>query len=537
MLTVEGCVFFKMKRTIGIICFIFIFLGISHAQGWPKIYSAIHAWGNYVIENYDKGYIILGTKQDYKYGWVIKTDINGNILWDKKIGDGQYIFAPKSIASTNDNGLIIAGTTTKYGNQQDAFILKLNSCGELDWCSDVYTPAISYDLGWRVKPTTDQGYVLLGEFNDLNQNLRTNLFKFDSEGSLLWHQSYLPDSLAFGDDALDVIVDSSGCLISATCYYPDPGQSGGWERFYLIRTDTAGNKLWSVIYGGNSYYHGFPSTSLRSKTGNFYSFGKHNIINSYNENPAIIKVLGDGTQSYCKDIFSNISSGGSGASLWLNDSTFIVACGWAVNMYYAQDVLAKTDTLGNLILSKNLLLTNGINSIYKAFDDKIISIATTCLNGNCEILVYKVNSDLEYDSIYTKPFTYDSLCPHPIVSDTINPDCNLVVNVEEPFTKPESHQMKVFPNPVKEKLTVVFPKYLLIDNPLGPIQSTTIYHQWKSTLLEVYDLSGKKVFAKEVPRSETELLLDVSAWQRGMYVFRLLYNRQEVGNQKVVVKE
>lgn len=68
------------------------------------------------------------------------------------------------------------------------------------------------------------------------------------------------------------------------------------------------------------------------------------------------------------------------------------------------------------------------------------------------------------------------------------------------------------------------------------MQSTTVYHQWKSTLLEVYDLSGKKVFEKEVPRSETELLLDVSNWKRGMYVFRLLYNRQEVGNQKVVVE-
>ena len=41
---------------------------------------------NWVIENYDKGYIILGTKIDYKIGWIIKTDINGNMLWNKKLG-------------------------------------------------------------------------------------------------------------------------------------------------------------------------------------------------------------------------------------------------------------------------------------------------------------------------------------------------------------------------------------------------------------------------------------------------------------------
>jgi len=525
-----------MKRAIGIICFVYIFLEVSHAQGWPRIYNAIHAWGNYVIENYDKGYIILGTKQDYKYGWVIKTDINGNILWDKKIGNGQYIFAPKSIASTNDNGLIIAGTTTKYGNQQDAFMLKLNSCGELDWCSDVYTPAISYDLGWRVKPTTDQGYVLLGEFNDLNQNLRTNLFKFDSEGSLLWHQSYLPDSLAFGDDASDVLADSSGYLITAFCYYPDPGQSGGWERFYLIRTDTAGNKLWSVIYGSENYYHGYPLTSIKNQRGDYYAFGIHDILNSSKAVPAMIKVLENGTSSYNKDIVSDVNAGGIGSANWLNDTILILGGGWGIPNSF-QNAMFKIDTLGNLLKIEYLPATsNGILSTAKTFDNKFVSIVTNCENANCEIYAFKVNSDLEYDSLYTYPYVYDSLCPHPVVSDTINPDCNLVVNVEEPFTKPESHQMKVFPNPVKEKLTVVFPKYLLIDNPAGPVQSTTVYHQWKSTLLEAYDLSGKKVFEKDVPRSETELNLDVSNWRKGMYVFRLLYNSKEVGNQKVVVE-
>jgi hypothetical protein len=32
----------------------------------------------------DPGYLIMGTKVDYKMGWIIKTDINGNVLWKKK---------------------------------------------------------------------------------------------------------------------------------------------------------------------------------------------------------------------------------------------------------------------------------------------------------------------------------------------------------------------------------------------------------------------------------------------------------------------
>ena len=517
---------------IAISCF-FTLTGMT--QEWIKTYAQNYT-ANCIIETYDKGYIILGTRINGKYGCLIKTDINGNVLWNKEIGNGQYLMFVNNIEQTYDNGFVIAGTTTKYGNQQDAYILKLNSCGELEWCSDVYTPNISDDMGWRVKPTTDHGYVLLGYYNDPNPNLRTNLFKFDSEGSLQWHQSYLPDSLAFGDDPSDVLADSSGYLITAFCYYPDPGQGGGWERFYLIRTDTAGNKLWSVIYGGNSYYHGFPSTSLRSKTGNFYSFGTHDIVGYSDEVPSLVKVLHNGVQSYNKDIVSIVYGGGISTANWLNDTILILGGGWG-NIDSCQNRMFKTDTLGNLLKIKYIPATsNGILSTVKTFDNKFVSIVTNCENANCEIYAFKVNSDLEYDSLYTYPYVYDSLCPHPVVSDTINPDCNLVVNVEEPFTKPESHQMKVFPNPVKEKLTVVFPKYLLIDNPAGPVQSTTVYHQWKSTLLEAYDLSGKKVFEKDVPRSETELNLDVSNWRKGMYVFRLLYNGKEVGNQKVVVE-
>jgi len=298
----------------------------SSAQQWIKTYGSGYA-AKWVIEDYDKGYIILGTTINNTYGWIIKTDINGNILWNKKIGNGQYLLAVMNIELTSDNGLVIGGTTSKYGNQQDAFILKLNSCGELEWCSDVYTPTIPDDLGWKAKPTYDNGYILLGELNDPNPNLRTNLFKFDGTGHLLWHQKYLPDSAAFEDDGVDLTIDSSGVLITTDCYYPNPGQSGGWERFYLIKTDTAGVKQWSTIYGATSYYYGSPLASVECSTGSYYSFGWHDVLNSSNSVPAMIKVLNNGTPSYNKDIISDVGIGGIATATWLNDTTLILGGG------------------------------------------------------------------------------------------------------------------------------------------------------------------------------------------------------------------
>jgi hypothetical protein len=506
------------------------------AQQWIKTYGPGYE-AKWVIEYYDKGYVILGTKSSNAgYCWVIKTDINGNILWNRKIGNGYNVMFANDVELTNDNGLIIAGTTSKYGDQQDAYILKLNPCGELEWCSDVYTPTIPYDLGWRVKPTSDNGYLLLGLYNDPNPNFRTNLFKFDSNGYLLWHQKYLPDSAAFEDDGRDLIVDYSGSLITLNCYYPNPGQSGGYERFYLIKTDTAGYKLWSTIYGKTSYYYGSPLASIESSMGNYYSFGWHDVLNSTNSVPAMIKVLNNGTPSYNKDIISNVGTGGISTAAWLNNATLILAGGWAVNDNGGTNVLFKTDTLGNVLQTAFLdTISNGISSMAKTFDNKFIGVGTNCPTS-CYINAYKVNSYLQYDSIYNHPFTYDSLCDHPIQYEVIDPNCQLVTNVEEPLTNPETCRLKVFPNPATISLTIEFPKYLLVDDNSPPIKSMTIYHQWKSTILESYDLNGKLVFQREIPKDQTRLELDVSSWGKGMYFFRLVYNKQMVAEQQIIIQ-
>ena len=506
------------------------------AQQWIRNYGAGY-YGNWVIEDYDKGIIILGTKTNYTYGWIIKADINGNMLWNKKIGNGSYMIDPRAIQLTSDNGLIIGGTMSKYGNQQDAFILKLNSCGELDWCSDIYTPTIPDDLGWRVKTTDDNGYILLGLYNNPNPNLRTNLFKFNSQGNLLWHQSYLPDSAAFQDDPCDIITENSGILITAKCYYPDSGQVGGWERFYMIKTDTAGNKLWSCIYGKDSYYYGYPQISLQSSSGNYFSLGKHDVINSTSdENPALIKVLQNGTPSYNKDILTNIYEGKVGTGVRMDDTTLIMISCRTVNSDNSGNAFLKTDTLGNLKDSMNLPNTSlAIATIAKTFDNKVITVTTDCPTY-CQIVAYKVTYNLQWDSVYNHPFTYDSLCPHPIQYEVINPDCQLVVNVEEPRTSPETHQMKIFPNPTTGKLTIILPKYLLVNDNTPPVKSETIYHQWKSTILEAFDLNGNQVFQKEIPKDQTQLELDVSSWAKGMFFFKLNYNKTEVDGKKIIVE-
>ena len=109
----------------------------SLGQSWPTVYLP----GTYPTSTeklYDRGYVIGGeftTSEGYPiWGLLMKTGINGNLIWYKSLGqygDGTGIF---DVHQTSDHGLIIAGATEQIDSWGDPFIMKLNACGEKEWC-------------------------------------------------------------------------------------------------------------------------------------------------------------------------------------------------------------------------------------------------------------------------------------------------------------------------------------------------------------------------------------------------------------------
>lgn len=150
------------------------------------------------------------------------------------------------------------------------------------------------------------------------------------------------------------------------------------------------------------------------------------------------------------------------------------------------------------------------------------------------VYFYKLNSDFDFDSIYTHQYTYDSLCPHPIVSDTIDPNCNLIVGIDNPKQGKSSSVLKVYPNPATDHVIVEFPTVLVLNGSERNLGTKELF-QWKSTNLEIYDFQGKRLLEKEIIKSLDHFDLDVSSWQRGLYYFRLVYDKQTAGGQKVII--
>jgi hypothetical protein len=153
--------------------------------------------------------------------------------------------------------------------------------------------------------------------------------------------------------------------------------------------------------------------------------------------------------------------------------------------------------------------------------------------------LFKLNSNLEYDSIYTTPFTYDSLCPHPIVSDTIPlDDCQVVVvGLDDAEKNPEKAKLYIYPNPAGGEVTIEMPQYLVRKNQGNGITATTTYFQWDRCRLDILDLTGKLVFSDEIPKQQARVRVDISGWQPGMYLARIVFMNEVVASAKIMVRE
>jgi hypothetical protein len=116
----------------------------------------------------------------------------------------------------------------------------------------------------------------------------------------------------------------------------------------------------------------------------------------------------------------------------------------------------------------------------------------------------KFNSDLEYDSIYTRPYTYDSLCPGTIVSDTIQLDCDIVVNLDEPLLQPENNLL-LFPNPASSRVSIKLPGNKMTVEKRHGFMITTIKPLDEKLELQITNLAGRQVFYQETEKAHSKL--------------------------------
>ena len=163
---------------------------------WIQTYGGIGLDGGDCVEQTsDGGFIIAGTTHSFDFGgngdvWVIKTDANGNELWNTSFGGG-YLDTGRNIQQTVDGGFIIMGTTMSYGaGDGDVWLIKTDSLGNELWNSTF--GGSKWDEGKSVRQTADHGYFITGDYTDpVRGDLEVYMIKTDEYGIEEW--SYIID--------------------------------------------------------------------------------------------------------------------------------------------------------------------------------------------------------------------------------------------------------------------------------------------------------------------------------------------------------
>lgn len=134
---------------------------------WEKTFGgALNEFGNTIIES-PSGYLIGGSTESFGLGdqdaYLIKVDVNGNLLWSKSYG-GNYAEEIQSIIRTSDNGFALVGYTESYGaGFADVLLTKIDSLGQLSW--SVEYGGSDYEYGESLLQTSDQGFIMAGYSN------------------------------------------------------------------------------------------------------------------------------------------------------------------------------------------------------------------------------------------------------------------------------------------------------------------------------------------------------------------------------------
>ena len=93
--------------------------------------------GKSVIQLADSGYVITGFTNSFGAGgydaYTIRTDKNGNVIWQKTFGGLDWDFASDLVLGSDGNIFVVGNTVSFGAGKKDGFVLKYDLLGNLIW--------------------------------------------------------------------------------------------------------------------------------------------------------------------------------------------------------------------------------------------------------------------------------------------------------------------------------------------------------------------------------------------------------------------
>lgn len=208
--------------------------------------------------------------------WIVKFNINGDILWNKTYG-GSRTDEARSILATEDGGCIFAGQTTSFDGDVTDFepnpinswhsanfwLVKLDANGTRQWDSCYFGPAHAYEV-MDLKKTKDNKIIVGGAAIGHQATFTTSalLLLLNNDGTRVWEHIYHKPGLARRIYSL-VVNDNNSFTFTgegapSTPTGIDTTYSGlhGEVDVWTANVDNSGSITWEKYFGGSATERG-----------------------------------------------------------------------------------------------------------------------------------------------------------------------------------------------------------------------------------------------------------------------------------------
>jgi len=490
-----------------------------------------------IIEMYDKGYLMsAAVEQINNNGWHIKLDVKGGILYDKVMTHDHTNMNILSLKEGNGGEVITCGAVF-YDDNTWPFVNKFDSCGERLWCKHFPGESMeSNGFACDIEFTTNNDILILTSYYswELTSSM-IYMICIDQDGNELWKRPYSSkEQYPLMEDPYgwDLISHNDEYYIAGECYYAYPEDPNHvFLRPLFVGINSHFEEKWVMPFMALDSIFGealsiYPiSDSLLVGVGYRFleGFNKNSIIMFINTQGDEVDMAQIDNSSILPTIDFNIIE----QLYQINDSTFLspVYMGIEGEERYGEIVYNIT---GDVLNASNRGIYKSRFASTKTCDNEfLISLSVIVGGNNRDILLYKIDENLDPVPFDTTQQVYDSLCPHTIQSGEMDlTNCLVITSIEDWPTPDEYYEsirwipVKAYPNPVTEgKLTLEF--------------ENTEHHQHME--LRCYDDFGRQIHSQLIYKGQQDTDVDVSGWSPGIYVAVVFSNGEARGKAKFVV--
>jgi hypothetical protein len=337
------------------------------SMGWKQFETSFggvsNEIGKSVVQLIDSSYVIAGYTSSTGVGgydiFLVKTDKMGALLWQKTIGGADWDFA-YSMQATADGGFIIAGTTYSYGRgNADGYIVKTDANGNVVW-QKTYG-GVNDDEFKSVIQTADGNYALTGytkSYNDLLGDVWG--FKINTIGDSLLCKFYGGNNEDFGNEIIEH-QNGNFFIAGATQSF-----GAGMLDAYSIKLDNTYTQVLYQVDGHpstNEIFHsvvipsGNPSLTAYAETDNLSIWGIHPKIIILNSSLGYVIATGYGDTKE-DEIFKIIKTKDSGFACIGYTKSF--------NSILSDVIFIKTDS--TILGSQNVISVHENEDVFNNID-------------------------------------------------------------------------------------------------------------------------------------------------------------------------